>query len=789
MAKHPALYLVLAFGGGIVCQSSLRAPFALVVPAYAVAISCAFLLFTRKNFSANARLISAALLLAVFCAGVLRTALAEKIPSHEASRWADDEREVTLLGEILDAPEPRRDYWRAPILTSALQFDNSAAMPRSGVVLAYGKALQNLAPGDHVMVRGRLRLADEARNPGAFDYRAYLRANEICALFHVSDSTSVWMRRASTYWSLRGFSARTRAWVEKQIAAFARGQARALIKGLVLGQVEEIDAGVMESFARTGLIHILSVSGLHVGFIALLLMLGASLLRLPKRWQWPAVVLALWFYAYLTGMKPPIVRASVMATVILFGGAFERDTSLLNNLGASALLILLWQPLQLFQLGFQLSFAAMFGIAYLYKPLLVCFARILPWRLRLLHWAIQLLAVSFAAQLATLPIVVINYGRVALTAIWGNLVVIPISFVTVATAALACAFAPLSEFAVQAYGVVSEITAAFMIAFTHWLAGLPWSYVEGVRLPPLLLLCYLILLALLVLWRKPVRARVLLAALLALDLHVWNEARQTTPKLRVTFFDVGQGDAALLEFSNGERLLIDTGPRFGESNAGERVVAPYLHRQGIRRLHAVIISHPHADHLGGLPSLLTSIQIDTVYHNGVNSGSELEHRSVRLMDSLRVPYRALREGERLAGFTAAHVAALCAGAAFEAQARDAKLNEASLVIKVVYGKIALLFPGDAERLSEEHLVQHGRALDSDLLKVGHHGSRTSSAENFLRAVTPQWAVISVGRYNRFEHPHKEVLARYEKLGIRTLRTDQTGAVIFETEGRSLKRVR
>jgi competence protein ComEC len=257
----------------------------------------------------------------------------------------------------------------------------------------------------------------------------------------------------------------------------------------------------------------------------------------------------------------------------------------------------------------------------------------------------------------------------------------------------------------------------------------------------------------------------------------------------VTFFDVGQGDAALLEFPNTQRLLIDAGPWLGETSAGERVLAPYFHWQGIRRLHAVIISHPHADHLGGLPALLAAIKIDTVYHCGANSGSELEQHCERLLDSLNVPHKTLQAGERLTGFSSAVITALCTNASGGERTRYEDLNDASLVVKVVFGKVALLFPGDAEQTSEAHLLQHGRALDSDLLKAAHHGSRTSSSEEFLRAVTPDWAVISAGRRNRFEHPHQEILERYESLGIQTARTDQNGAVIFETEGLRLKRLR
>lgn len=785
MAKHPALFLALAFAGGVVCQSLLQLSLNLAALCFLFMTAFAWFHSARFKTSPHAWLIDAALLLAVLCAGLLRASFAEDLPPHEVSLLAKDDRELALLGRVLDTPEQRRDYARVPIAVLALREADSTSAALRGVVLASGKQLQSLGVDNEVILRGRLRLADEARNPGAFDYRAYLRANEICALFYASDSAPVVVRRSPSQWSLRKFSAHTRAWLEQRLASFSTRQNRALIKGLLLGQVEEIEPEIMTSFARTGLIHILSVSGLHVGFILLMLMMAASLLRLPRRWQWPLVLLALWFYAYLTGMEAPIVRAATMATVFFFGGTFERGANLPNNLGAAALLILMWQPLQLFQLGFQLSFLAMFGIAYLYRPLLFCFGRLLPWRWRIVRWSISLLAGSFAAQLATLPVSVTAFGRLPLTAIWGNLVVIPISFVTVAAAALACAFAPFSDFVMQAYGAVAEITAAFMIAFTHWLAALPFAYLEGVHLPPMLLLFYLTLLALFVFWRKKIRGRLVIAALLALNLYVWNEARHASPRLRVTFFDVGQGDAALLEFPRERRLLIDAGPWLGATDAGTRVLVPYLHRQGIRRINAVIISHPHGDHLGGLPALLHAIKIDTVYHGPVLADSELERRCFQLMDSLHVPHKALRAGERLLAFNPAHVTSLCSGLFTD----EENLNEASLVMKVIYDKTTLLFPGDAERLSEAHLTQHRRALDSDLLKVGHHGSRTSSTEEFLRAVTPEWAVMSVGQFNRFDHPHQEVLARYERLGIHTLRTDQTGAVVFETEGEKLVRLR
>ncbi|NUO79917.1 DNA internalization-related competence protein ComEC/Rec2 [candidate division KSB1 bacterium] len=789
MGRRPALLLALAFGGGIVGQHLWNFPLSLTVIVFLAATLSAFFFCTRARSAAWNIAVDTLLLAAVCGAGMLRTAFEQRVPSGAVSRWAGDEKEILLLGKTLEAPEQRREYWRVAFAVRAMRRSDSIVTNVRGNVLVSGKQLQNLAPGADAILRGRLRLADEERNPGEFDYRMYLRAHDISALFYCSDSLPLWTRPALTRWSLAQLSADTRAWLKKQLPKFSRGQELALLKGLLLGEIEEIDQEIMESFARTGLIHILSVSGLHVGFIALLLMLAASLARIPKRRQWLFIVIALWCYAHLTGLKPPIVRASLMATALLAGRAFERETNLPNNISVAALLILLWHPLQLLQLGFQLSFLAMFGLAYLYKPLLVLFARIIPWRWQPLRWAMALLAASLAAQLATLPIIVTTYGRLPLTAIWGNLMVIPVSFLTVATATLACTCAPFSNFVMQVYGAVADCAAAFMLKFTHWLATLPFAYIEGVRLAPWLIVSYLLLLATFVTWRKSTRRWLLPCALLVLNVHVWNEALGEVPRLRVTFFDVGQGDAAVLEFPQGKRLLIDTGPWRGETNAGASVLVPYFHRQGIRRLHAVVISHPHTDHLGGLPALLSALQIDTVYQCSNTTSSELVQRCARLMDSLHVPYRALHAGEQLHGFSPAAVTALCSSTGDQNPSWRDNLNDASLVIKIIFGKTSLLFPGDVEQLGEAHLLQHTPALDSDLLKVGHHGSRTSSSEVFLRAVTPQWAVISVGRYNRFGHPHAEILERYARLGIHMLRTSQNGAVIFETDGNSLQRTR
>lgn len=785
MAKRPIFFLALAFCLGILTQHSSNFSIGILIFAFALPLLAAALAIVTGIGKFSCQLNTVLLLLVCLFAGMLRAHL-EKIPARgDISLWANDDREILLLAEVKTAAEKRRNSRRFLCEARAVN-DGSGWQPAQGHLLIYLNAPDTIFVSEEIVLSGRLTLPDASRNPAAFDYRAYLQAQGIHAILYSSDSLQ-WRAGELPFFSFPALIARAQSWTETQLARFASGQELAMLKGLLIGQRVDISSDVIESFSRTGLIHILSVSGLHVGFIALMLIMLVELCRVPQRGQWPIIIGGLFFYACLTGLQPPIVRATIMAAVLLLGRASERTTNIYNNLGLAALIILLWQPLQLFQISFQLSFAAMFGIAYLYRPLLFVCMRRVPWRWPFVRWALALLAVSIAAQLATLPFTITSFGRVPFASLWGNLLVIPMSFVIVATAALACLCAPLSAFVSSAFGAVAEWLTTGMIAFTKWLATIPLASLASGSAPPLLLLGYLLGLAAFVEWRRRrIRRFLLPAMLLTLNFYIWPAAINFEPTLRLTFFDVGQGDAALLEFPGGKQMLIDAGPRDDSYDAGERVLLPYLRLRGIHRLAAVIISHPHADHLGGLPVLLQALTIDSVYFCGVEIDSELEQLNERLLDSLHVPQRVLRAGERLHGFGPAQIMALRSGNIQQAQPN---VNDASVVIKIIFGKTAMLFPGDAESWGESQLLKHGQALDSDLLKVGHHGSRTSSLPGFLAAVTPDWAVASAGRRNKFGHPDAIIVARYDSLHIPLLRTDLNGAIVFESDGTKLRRVR
>jgi len=789
MAKRPAFFIAVACCCGIGIERLLHLPATILAGSFCIVLIAAVVAFRQKEkasrFAEATRVIDVLLLLACLTAGAWRTHFSQNPNDKDISFFADSSNEVLLAGTVDDFSERRNQRYRFALRADNVKIDSNW-MATQGRVLVSGDSLAKIRVGEKLLLRGYLRLPDASRNPGAFDYRAYLQAQDITATFYSGKQAPLWRESSQGWLQWRQLISRTKNWIETRLASFSQEQRLALLKGLLIGERDEISKEVSEAFARTGLVHILAVSGSNVGFIALIIVTALHLLRLSRRWQPPFLLAGIFFYMLLTGAQPPVVRATIMATVIILGEWFERDADIYNSLGVAALVILLWQPLQLFQLGFQLSFAAMLGIAYLYEPLVSLFKKWLRLEWRPVQLIIMLLAVSFAAQFATLPFSVQAFGRLPLAAIMGNLIVVPISFIIILASTLACIFffiKPISWF----FGYIADQTTGGLIEFTRRLAQIPLAYVDGVYVSPLLLLFYVIVIITLVEWQRApvVRRFSLIAGVIVLNIFVWQKAWAAGPNLRATFFDVGQGDAALLEFPAG-RLLVDAGPVLENYDAGERVLIPFLRTHGIRQLDAVVITHPHADHLGGLPALLQEIEIKKVFVCGVETNSLLEQRCERLADSLRVPLLTLRAGEYLTDFAPAQVWALHPRrdeAGFE------NINDASIVIKVVFGQQAFLFPGDAEFEGENHLLQSASVLDSDVFKVGHHGSSTSSVTSLLQAVSPRWAVASVGRWNNFGHPDPAVLARYDSLGIQLLRTDRDGAVVFETDGSILKRIR
>jgi competence protein ComEC len=715
---------------------------------------------------------------------------------------------VVLSGRVMEAPSvtDRRLQFSLAV-DSAGYMELRPTSGRASVTLWRGRqpgdpplAVPDLHPGHRVAVTGLLRPLPERRNPADFDYGAYLQRRGFHAVVSSSDSGAVVVRGYEPT-VLERWLATARGHVRAALTAHVRQPgSRAVLEALLLADRSGIDPEVRTSFARTGLAHLLAVSGLHVFLVGMVLygLLKPLLHRLGWGWRRVEVVRAtltlalLAIYVSVVGGPPSAARALVMAAALIGGRAIERPSNSLNSLGAAALVLLIVRPAALFDVGFQLSFAAVGGIVLLIPVL----QSPIPTRWRhqaIARYPIGLLLASVAATLGTMPVLLAHFGVVPLGGVLLNLAAIPLTAGALGGGLLTVAFhgwaAPLASMA----GTTADVCAGWLLGTgemgVRWLG---WTAIDLFVTSLVALLAIVMALVAIALWSRPrLRWRCTAAALAMATLTAWQPLFKgdRQPVLELLFFDVGQGDAVLMTLPNGRRLLIDAGPADPYGDAGARTIIPHLARHSIRSLDAVVVSHPHADHLGGVPSLLEAVRVQRVMDNGEDFDSETFRLTRARKAASGLPRHSLRAGDTLDLDPAVTIRVLHPG-----PEPDAHTNDASVVMHVTFGSITILLAGDVEAAAEATLTaRYGEALCASAVKVPHHGSRTSSTAPFVRAVTDcgdtQFAVVQVARRNRYQHPSEEALARWRNAGAEILKTSRDGAIWLRTDGQSIWRER
>ena len=535
-----------------------------------------------------------------------------------------------------------------------------------------------------------------------------------------------------------------------------------LVDALVIARRAELPAELRERYTRSGLAHLLSISGLHVAFFAAWLNVVLVRLQLGARARFVAGTFVMLAYVWLLGFPAPATRSAVMLAMLDIAKLRQRVVAPRGLVALAALCVMFGDPWSVQSVGAWLSVAAVVAVIW-------------AGRATERHGTVvRLLAPAAAATLFTAPITAYTFGTVAPIGVLANLAAIPLA--GLAVPGLMVALLVSSTWLAAGAG----LCLALLDVVARAAAALPGGHFIMIAGPRAAAMWLGVLAVAWWLWHSPRRRWViaarasLIAAVLSLTAVFAAFTRLSDCRcLTVSFLDVGQGDAVALRSPAGRWLLIDGGPRGPQGDAGRRVVVPFLRSHGASQLAGVVATHAHLDHFGGLPAVLDAFDPAFVLEPGEPVPDAAYLGFLAAVESDGAEWRATRRGDRLEldGVT---VEVLSPDSAWAGSQTD--INEESVVLLVTYGATRLLLAGDAGMPTEAHLA--GQVGHVTLLKVGHHGSRGATSDRWLDELRPAEAVISVGAKNRYGHPAPETLARLRAHGVTVLRTDERGTITF-----------
>jgi competence protein ComEC len=833
--RSPMLWAAAAFAGGIAIGAhAWRPPMWWMVAWMACLLSCIFYL-RRRVLPAFVLALGAVAVLGA----VMMQAAVPATSSCSNATLPDSEAQITahIMAEQSPFPEPSGEFrQRLDLQLDSISAGGIESPSCAGVRLSVYAIKQNeaLFYGQRIIFRARLNAPRNFRNPGAFDYKAYLSEHGITALASVPRSgITVISGFAGSWLELVRVRAR-RSVLQKVDELWPPGDA-SLMDAMVAGEDAFISRSTRTDFQRSGTYHVLVVSGMNVTILAFVIFWALRWLLKSDAWAGIISFAIIVFYALLTEVGAPVWRATLMLGVYLVTRFFYRDKSMLNALGIAALWVLLFDPKLLFGASFQLTFLCVWLVAGIGIPILErtlqpyvrgtylphslrydlsLAPRVVQFRLdmrmiadragllfgkagtrislrglttglRFLLRGGELLIVSLILQAGLALPMAYYFHRVTTIGLPANLLVIPLTELLMPSTLLAVGISYISLFWARIPAAVAASALHGISGSVHWLGGLRAAELRVPTPTPAVILASALCLAFTMFAVSKRRLTVAAAFLLLIGCAAWIALAPVAPDIKphvleMTAIDVGQGDSVLLVTPQGKTILVDAGglPYWAHSelNIGEDVVSPYLWSRAFRRLDVVAVSHAHADHIAGMPAVISNFHPSEVWVNGT-AADEL-HQVLQAADHVGARVIERHKGERFE-YGGAEIQVL-APAPGELAVRQ---NNLSLVFKISFGQSSALLEGDAEKREEEQITPELSAVD--LLKVAHHGSATSTVPELLAAAHPRLAVISVGARNSYGHPRMEILQRLQAAGVHTFRTDMDGAVSFYLDGTSV----
>lgn len=770
--KRPLLYSAIAFGAGILAAWFIRQVFFFM--AFFLLLMILALYGARKRIPSLKYLMIWGI--CFFC-GYLNYALQFTVMVRPLESVY--EQDLTISGYVKSACSVENDRYTFAFQVERVSFEGvEKSMNRSIRVDVYDAADDaRFSPGVRLVISGTLEKPLASRNPGGFNYQNWLFAKKQAARMSVNQNDIQW-REPNKVLPLICFGLGIRNHIIDTLEEFLSHEKAALMAAMLTGYRDNLTDPMEDAFSASGLSHIMAVSGANMVFILLPILCLLRMLGLNRRICAITAIPFVCLYILITGMEASILRAAVMALIMLIGKALDRKADLFNSLGIASLIILLVNPFMLFDAGFLLSFGATAGLGIVYTRIRDVIPTKVPGFIR------DTLAATVSAQAGIFPLLILFFSKVSVISLFSNLVVVPVTGICNVLGAVCIIAGSIHESLGIFTGYALEGLLHIILYITKLCADVPWAQINMHHWRFWWIVLYYAVLLVYGAYgssffirhnKKTVGCIFLVGFILILQ-------GAAPSRMKVIFVDIGQGDCALIQTTEGVNCLIDCGGTMNEAQTdytGQQILLPLLMHEGISKIDQIIVSHAHTDHFAGVLTLLEIFPVGAIGIPDYPGTSEDFSALIELSDRKGIELALYDFGDTIVLDETTSFDVLYPGRGIDLDTSN--LNNTSLCGVLEYGALQILFTGDMEKGGEAGFFKLNIPMDCDILKVSHHGGKNATSEQFLDFIDPETAVISVGK-NQFGHPSPETLKRLFQSGVQVYTTIQDGAVMVDSDG-------
>lgn len=619
--------------------------------------------------------------------------------------------------------------------------------------------------GDSLYIEGEFKQPEEARNYKGYNYKQYLKTKKIIE--------TVELEKAKILKSSNGsFIHNIQKYIKDTINGTLTDEEGNLLLAILLGDKDKLSEDIQESFKTSNLSHMLAVSGAHVSYIILGLTYVLQNSIIGKKNEKIVCIIFLLFFMAITNFTPSVTRACIMAVLTLFSGIIYRKSDVYTNISVAALITLIFNPYNLLDLGFQLSYGGTIGIIIFIKRI-----QEKKSNSKVINYIKQMALVSIYANIIIIPIMMYHFNTVSFTFIISNIMASPILGIIVITGFLFIIASITVKPLTRLIAIFIKPILSILIKISQICSKLPFSNILVVTPYMFNVISYYAIILYCIKSKKNNKCKIIICLLIVLILI--NFIIYIFPqKLRIFFIDVGQGDSTLIITPDKKTVLIDGGGS-DSFDVGEKVLLPYLLDRRILKIDYVLISHFDTDHCGGILTIMEKVKVKNIIISEQAEHSENYERFKKLMIHKKIRLIEVKKGDKIKIGRYSEFKILFPTSRLLS---ENPLNNNSIVAQFNYNNFKMLFTGDIEKLAEQQILKAEKAeIRADILKVAHHGSKTSSIPEFIKAVKPKIALIGVGKNNTFGHPNQQTIKNLENIKCRIYRTDLQGEIIIKID--------